>query len=70
MIEGGIVMGELFNNIFEELDPDSFSVLTNIPGTVFSKHFTTLFAEMERDLSMMVLDLIFVFGSGSMRGTS
>jgi hypothetical protein len=28
-----------------------------------------MFAEMNENLSLMILDMIFVFGSGSMRGT-
>lgn len=40
-----------------------------IPGTVFLKHFTTLFAEMEDKIALAIMDLIFVFGSGCMWGT-
>ena len=69
MIESGIVMTEVFNQLFVDLDEQSFKVLGSIPGTVFQKHFTTLFAEMSDPLALMVLDLIFVFGSGCMRGT-
>jgi hypothetical protein len=35
MIEAGIVMGEIFNIIFQEIDEQAFSVLGTIPGTVF-----------------------------------
>jgi len=35
MIEAGILMGDLFNFLFEELDPESFQILQKIPGTVF-----------------------------------
>jgi hypothetical protein len=37
---------------------------------VFTRHFTSLFCEFEDSaLAMAVLDLIFTFGSGFMRGT-
>lgn len=69
MIETGIVMTDLFNLLFRELDPILYEELGTIPGTVFQKHFTTLFAEMADGLAYCILDLIFVFGSGYMRGT-
>lgn len=70
MIEAGIVMGDIFNTLLMELDEQASEKLGGIPGVVFQRHFTTLFAEMSEEISLMVLDLIFTFGSGFMRGTS
>lgn len=68
MIEA-MVMSDIFNWLFKKLDPSMEEILGHIPGTVFQKHFTGLFAEVDENLSLAVLDLLFVFGSGSMRGT-
>jgi len=35
MIEAAIVTGEVFNFIFKSIDPESYGILGNIPGTVF-----------------------------------
>lgn len=35
MIEAAIVTGEVFNFIFKSIDPQSYEILGNIPGTVF-----------------------------------
>ena len=64
-----IVMSDIFNWLFKKLDPDMEQILGHIPGTVFSKHFASLFAEANQKLSLAVFDLIFAFGSGVMRGT-
>lgn len=69
MIEAAIVMGDVFNWMFEKIDKQSYEIFGQIPGTVFQKHFTTLFAEMEDKLALAIMDLIYVFGSGCMRGT-
>jgi hypothetical protein len=70
MIESALMMGGVFNLLFSKLDPEMFKILGEIPGTVFTKHFTSLFCEFENSkLAMTVLDLIFTFGSGFMRGT-
>ena len=65
-----MVMSDVFNWLFEKLDPIAYSILGVIPGHVFQKHFTGLFAEVENKLALAIFDLLFVFGSGSMRGTS
>jgi hypothetical protein len=64
-----IVMSDTFNWLFKKLDPDMEKILGHIPGTVFSKHFASLFAESDQKLSLAVFDLIFAFGSSFMRGT-
>jgi hypothetical protein len=64
-----IVMSDIFNWLFKKLDPTMEQILGHIPGTVFSKHFASLFAESNQNLSLAVFDLIFAFGSGVMRGT-
>jgi len=64
-----MVMSDTFNWLFKMLDPTMEQILGHIPGTVFSKHFSSLFAESNEDLSLAVFDLIFAFGSGVMRGT-
>ena len=68
MIEA-MVMGDIFNWLFQKLDPQNYEILGHIPGTVFQKHFTGLFAEMEDKLALAIFDMLFVFGSGCMRGT-
>ena len=35
MIEAAIVTGEVFNFLFKSIDPISYDILGNIPGTVF-----------------------------------
>lgn len=70
MIESALVMGNTFTFLFSKLDPEMHQILGDIPGTVFTRHFTSLFCEFEDSaLAMAVLDLIFTFGSGFMRGT-
>jgi hypothetical protein len=71
MIESALVMGGVFTFLFSKLDPEMYQILGEIPGTVFTRHFTSLFCEFDDSrLAMAVLDLIFTFGSGFMRGTS
>ena len=62
-----IVMTEIFNWLFKKLDPDMEQILGHIPGSVFSKHFASIFAEANEKLSLAVFDLIFAFGSGVKR---
>ncbi len=69
MIEAAMVMGDVFNFLFQQLDPLNHEILGIVPATVFQKHFTTLFAEFDDSIAFAVLDLIFVFGSGCLRGT-
>jgi hypothetical protein len=64
-----MVMSDIFNWLFKKLDPAMEQILGHIPGTVFSKHFSSLFAESNENLCLAVFDLIFAFGSGIMRGT-
>jgi hypothetical protein len=71
MIESALVMGGVFTFLFSKLDPEMYQILGEIPGTVFTRHFTSLFCEFDDSrLAMAVLDLIFTFGSGFMRGTT
>ena len=70
MIEAAMVTGSVFDFLFEKLDPESFKILGSTPSNVFQKHFTTLFSEFNSSVAYAVLDLIFAFGSGYMRGTS
>lgn len=70
MIEAAMVNGSVFDFLFERLDPESFKILGSTPSNVFQKHFTTLFCEFNSSVAYAVLDLIFAFGSGFMRGTS
>jgi hypothetical protein len=64
-------MGGVFTFLFSKLDPEMYQILGEIPGTVFTRHFTSLFCEFDDSrLAMAVLDLIFTFGSGFMRGTT
>ena len=69
MIESGVVMGAVFSFLFSKLDPQNWQILGEIPGAVFMRHFMGLFCEFENGLAIAVLDLIFSFGSGCMRGT-
>jgi hypothetical protein len=65
-----MVMSDIFNWLFMKLDPTMEKILGHVPGTVFAKHFSSLFAESPNErVSLAVFDLIFVYGSGFMRGT-
>jgi hypothetical protein len=64
-----MVMSDIFNWLFKKLDPAMEQILGHIPGIVFTKHFSGLFAEFNQKVSLAVFDLIFAFGSGVMRGT-
>ena len=47
-----------------------FSILRNVPGLVFNRHFISLFAEFgNREISNAILDLLYVFGSGCTTST-
>lgn len=35
MMEAAIVMGDVFNSLFQTIDPKSYDILGNIPGTIF-----------------------------------
>ena len=60
MVECTTVMVEVFNILFQELDPEIYNILGDMPGAVFANFFKTLFTDFDNSLvSMMVLDLIF-----------
>lgn len=63
------VMTAVFDEMFTTLDEKVRKTLDFIPSKVFQRHFTTLFGEINPSLSLAVLDLIFIFGSGTTRGT-
>ena len=70
MTEAAMVMSSAFDFLFEIIDPQSFKALKNTPSNVFQKHFTTLFTEFCDPVAYAVLDLVFAFGSGFMRGAT
>ena len=39
------VLSKTFNRIFEQIDPEMFEILNNIPSLVFIRHFINLFTE-------------------------
>jgi len=60
------VLSKTFNRIFEQIDPEMFEILGNIPSLVFIRHFINLFAEFaNKDISLAIFDLLFAFGNGS-----
>lgn len=69
LIEAALVNTSVFNYLFKKLDPNNYEILGEIPGCVFQRHFCSLFTETHDSLAYAVLDLIFSFGSGCMRGT-
>jgi hypothetical protein len=59
------VLSKTFNYIFEQIDPEMFEILGNIPSLVFIRHFINLFTEFENEkISLAIIDLLFAFGSG------
>jgi hypothetical protein len=64
------VLSKTFNRIFEQIDPEMFELLGNIPSLVFIRHFINLFTEFaNKEISLAVLDLLFAFGNGSSTST-
>ena len=43
MIEPCVVMGDVFNWLFEKLDKKNYEILQTMPGNYFIKHFMNLF---------------------------
>ena len=43
MIEPFVVMGDVFNWLFEKLDKKNYEILQTMPGNYFKKHFMNLF---------------------------
>ena len=64
------VLSKTFNFIFEQIDPETFKILGNIPSLVFIRHFVNLFTEFPNiSISAAIIDMLFAFGSGTTTGT-
>jgi hypothetical protein len=42
------LLGNLFNRIFQIIDPSSYDILKEIPSIVFRRYMMSLYAEMKR----------------------
>lgn len=65
------LLSKTFNRIFEQIDPEMFEILGNIPSLVFIRHFINLFTEfVNKDIQLAILDLLFAFGTGYSTSTA